>query len=167
MKKTLSLLALAAVLAGCSSGDNAATAKSPWSTDGNTGSSGNPIARTVATKPDTQVQQPVETRAYSWEKDKPAADEPVVPKAPEDPARAYIKEVRGDLGLVSLMRMDKPAPGDMLIVSNQKKAAKLRVVEVDGEDIIAELLPNQQDIPALTVGEEILCSIEAPPPAAE
>lgn len=162
MKKTLSFLALAALLAGCSSDDRAVTAKSPWSNDGSSGTSGNPIARSVAGAPAPRINTPVERGTYSWDANKPAATaESAALVAPTESGKALIADIRGDLGLLALLLAEKPAPGQTFIVIKDNKPARIRIVELDGEIAIAELPPNQVDIPTLAVGEQVTLVLES------
>jgi hypothetical protein len=164
MKKALILpLALAALAAGCSSDDPGATAKSPWSTDGNSGSSGNPIARPFygAAKDQFEVRDVQKFGPYSWDraplKSNAAPSVSVPVTVPEDAKKIRITGIRGELGLFSFLRAEKPEVEQILVVSKDKYGAQVRVVHVENETVVAELLPNQLYVPTLIVGEEVDC----------
>jgi hypothetical protein len=197
MKKTLSILALGAFVAGCAPSDYTVATKSPWAIEGNTGSSGNPIAK-VAT-PSTPEEIPfvgvdapggvasgpvvegprLQRNLYSWDQEKIKAEAAAKAAAEEaakaiaagaeapasasavaslSPDKIRITGVRNDLGLFSFLRIEKPAPQQILTVHDGKVGARIRVVHVEGETIIAEVLPNQEYVPPIIVGGEILCT---------
>lgn len=163
MKKALILpLALAALAAGCSSDNPGATAKSPWSTDGNSGTSGNPIARPFYSTANEQLEVRDVQRfgPYSWDSaPKTGKLAPVAAPVtvPEDAKKIRITGIRGELGLFSFLRAEKPALEQILVVSKDKYGAQVRVVHVENNTVVAELLPNQLYVPTLIVGEEVDC----------
>ena len=140
MKKTLTALALAALLTGCAS-DNAGAPRRGH-------------ASRQAKQPVPVASTDYQKGSYSWDA-KPAPATVATLSAPADPARAVVSEIRGDKGLIALLRAEKPAPGSQFVLLKDEKALLLTIVEVDGESIIAVIPPNQKDIPTITVGSEV------------
>lgn len=159
MKKTLSISVLALVLAasGCTTKDYSATAKSPW-TYGN-GGSPNPLTKATTTDAsEAAAELPAGPRAqkYSWEKNpKPVASKKVI-AAPDDPGRLVITEIDEDYGVFAFKCAEKLEEKKLYNVNDGKKAAKVRIVEVGTDkSIIAEVLPNQVELPRIVQGANL------------
>lgn len=140
MKKTLTALALAALLTGCAS-DNANTprrARGP-----------KPAKQPTAVAPISY-----EKGTYSWDA-APPSNSVAQLSAPEDSSRAVVSAIRGDQGLIALLRSEKPAPGSKFVLIKDEKALLITIVEVDGDTIIAAIPANQANIPSISVGTEV------------
>ncbi len=139
MKKTLTALALAALLTGCAS-DNASASRRARATQ---------PGKHAPTAPATYQKG-----AYSWDAN-PVTANATKFSAPEDPSLAVISAIRGDKGLLSLLRAEKPAPGSQFVLLKDEKPLLITIVEVDGDVIVASIPANQAEIPTLTVGSEV------------
>ncbi len=148
MKKSILFIMAAAALAGCTTDDNDATNQGISNTRPNF----EPRAGSQDAQPQTQ---------YSWDAEAKKAAESTDLTAPNDPHRGRVTEVAPDYGLFSYLSADKPAVGTTLLFSKERKGIRIRVKEIDGDAIIAEVLPGQADIPVLVAGDEF--SISADP----
>lgn len=165
MKKSFFLLA-AVALAGCSSDDAAVSSKSPWSADGSSGTTGNPISRTVSGTPEAPRYQPAPEHKYSWDNEAPVmAEAPAPIAAPEDAKKGRVVEVSGIYGMFAFLSSEKPAPGTIILVSKENAVARVRVKELFGDQVIAEILPNQLGVPSLQVGDEFVIEPDPLAPA--
>ncbi|MDR2845093.1 MAG: hypothetical protein LBV28_03260 [Puniceicoccales bacterium] len=164
MKKTLSVLALAVLVAGCT--DYSTKGKSPWSPD--SGASGpNPLLSSFGSEASPESLDPIKPAPHSWDNapapataptaDVTAADAAALASLPPptDASQIRITGVRSDLGLFSFVRAEKPEIKKEFLLWDSRFGARVRIVEVDGNEIIAELLPNQKFIPELAVGKEL------------
>ncbi|MDR1497811.1 MAG: hypothetical protein LBS59_05290 [Puniceicoccales bacterium] len=176
MKRTHALLAITALIAaGCTEGDPSTRATSPWQQSG-VGGPPNPITRAITTDAQTTAATPVEVPEYSFyskaNKAAPGATAQVV-VAPEDPSRLRITGIRDDYALFSFVCVQKPALTSVLNVHDNRKALSARVVSIDGDTVVAEILAglSGDSMPKLEVGGELTFSIkpgsapEAAPPA--
>ena len=66
------------------------------------------------------------------------------------------------LGLISLLRSDKPDVKARLQLVKDGKALLVEVVKVsDKNEIIANIIPNQEKAPKLAAGDEVACGVLA------
>jgi hypothetical protein len=173
-KPTLPLLALAALAAGCTPGDYATNASSPWA-DGGADGGPNPIVRSITTDDDDAPDPNVARRSkpFSFEKTKQAspstaAQKPVALPAPEDADQLRITGARDALGLFSFVTLGKLQPKQLINVNDTKNAAWLRIVEVDEKtsEVVAELRTGQERVLTIEVGSVYRFSVESENPVA-
>jgi hypothetical protein len=179
-KQTLSILPLVALLAaGCTSDDAVSRTTSPWAQEG-TGGQPHPIARTITVDDDQySPDSPLEEKKFPrLTRDKAAIPAPaskVDRTPPEDQRRLRVTDVRENHALFEFVSNGQFKKDQKVNVDDGKSAARVRIVAVDGKTIVAEILPNNLDLPRLELGselafvstDEVAAAAGAPAPAAE
>ena len=158
MKKMLTALALAVFLTGCASDNTSARSKRAAR------QKRVPVKVTPAPAPAQDYTQYTKN-TYSWDSAPKQGNETQALTAPENSSLAVIKEVRGDLGLISLLRSEKPAVGEQFILNKDDKVMFIRIVEIDGENIIASIPAGQDNLPTVAVGAQVSLTTAAAPEA--
>ena len=160
MKNLLPLLAIAALLTGCSDDSS-----NPWSTeqeraDSRVQNAAKAPSDTVVGTATAETPKAPENK-YTWQKKK--AEEPKVeaPKVALSADKAVIVAIRGDAGLIQIKRATATAPGDKLVLTKDGKALQIVVHSVEGETIIADITARQINTPSLAQGDEVSCTAEA------
>jgi hypothetical protein len=173
MKKTHALLAITAlVAAGCGKDDYSTQATSPWQQSGLNGNP-NPIAKVLTTEDSAKAAGPVEISEYSFYKKKnttaAANANAASVSAPEDPSKLRITGIKDDYALFSFVCAEKPALQSVLDIHDNQKALSARVVAVDGNTVVAEVLPGlaPDSMPKVEVGGELTFRVKSAPTQAQ
>jgi hypothetical protein len=125
--------------------------------------------KTFTTEGSTEAATPVEIPDYSFYKKKnttAAANTTVANEAaPEDPSKLRITGIKDDYALFSFVCAEKPALQSVLDIHDNQKALSARVVAVDGNTVVAEVLPGfaPDSMPKVEVGGELTFRVKTAP----